>query len=216
MLFLTRVAQSRVALITAVSLLVSQNAGVVFAQNPATPATTAKPAAAKPAATASPASTRPIDGGWPRSYTTNSGAALVLYQPQVATWDQQKLMTAYAAASYTPAGAPKPALGTFQIEADTNVSVSERLVDFSKYRINEANFPTLPKEQLRTVIADVAASVPPQERVLALDRVLAAIDKSQIIPKNVEGVKADPPPIFFSDKPAILVNIDGDPLWSPI
>ena len=193
MLFLTRVAQSRVALITAVSLLVSQNAGVVFAQNPATPATTAKPTAAKPAsasaatptqaakpaaAAASPAVPRPIDGGWPRSYTTSSGAALVLYQPQVATWDQQKLMTAYAAASYTPAGAPKPALGTFQIEADTNVSVAERLVDFSKYRINEANFPTLPKEQLRIVIADVAASVPAQERVLALDRVFVVIDKS--------------------------------------
>jgi hypothetical protein len=70
--------------------------------------------------------------------------------------------------------------------------------------INEANLPTLPKEQLRTVIADVAASVPAQERVLALDRVLTAIDKSQIVPKNVEGVKADPPPIFFSDRPAIL------------
>ena len=45
---------------------------------------------------------------------------------------------------------------------------------------------------------------------------LAAIDKSQIIPKNVEGVKADPPPIFSSQTPAILVNIDGDPIWSPI
>ncbi|MCX6550923.1 MAG: hypothetical protein NTY02_07945 [Acidobacteria bacterium] len=211
MQLLTRVAQGRIALITAVSLLVSQNAGLVFAQAPAKPAATAKPAAATAATTPGV-----IDGGWPRSYTTNSGAALVLYQPQIATWDKQKLMTAYAAASYTPAGAAKPALGTFQIEADTAVSVAERLVDFSKYRINEANFPSLPKEQLRTVVADVTTAVPAKERVIALDRVLAAIDKSQIIPKNVEGVKADPPPIFFSDKPAILVNIDGDPIWSPI
>ena len=52
--------------------------------------------------------------------------------------------------------------------------------------------------------------------MIALDRVLANIDKSQIIPKNVEGVKADPPPIFFSKTPAVLVNIDGDPIWSPI
>ena len=136
--------------------------------------------------------------------------------PQVASWDRQKLMTAYAAASYTPAGATKAALGTLQIEADTDVSVHERLVSFSKYRILEANFPTLPKEQLRTVIAEVGAAVPAQERVIGLDRVLAAIDKSQIIPKNVDGVKADPPPIFFSQTPAILVNIDGDPIWSPI
>ena len=58
--------------------------------------------------------------------------------------------------------------------------------------------------------------MPDDERVIALDRVLANIDKSQIIPKNVEGVKADPPPIFFSTTPAVLVNLDGDPIWSPI
>ena len=140
----------------------------------------------------------------------------MLYQPQVSEWKNQKVMTAYAAASYTPPGASKPALGTLQIEADTAVSESERLVDFSKYRIIEANFSTLPKEQLRTVVAEVTTSLPPHERVIALDRVLAAVDKSQIIPKNVEGVKADPPPIFSSQTPAILVNIDGDPIWSPI
>jgi hypothetical protein len=216
MTFLTRVARSRIAVITAVSLLVSQDAGLVLARTPATPAQAAKPAAAKSAAAASSAAPRPVDGGWPRAYTTNSGAALVLYQPQVASWANQTLMTAYAAASYTPAGASKPELGTFHLEADTVVSVSERLVDFSKYRINEVNFPTLPKEQLRTVIADVTTAVPAQERVIGLDRVLAAIDKSQVIPKNVEGVKADPPPIFFSQKAAILVNIDSDPIWSPI
>ena len=32
----------------------------------------------------------------------------------------------------------------------------------------------------------------------------------------MEGVKADPPPIFFSKTPAALVNIDGDPIWAPI
>ena len=29
-------------------------------------------------------------------------------------------------------------------------------------------------------------------------------------------MKADPPPIFFSKTPAVLVNVDGDPIWSPI
>jgi hypothetical protein len=213
--------RARIALVTAVALL-AQPLTPVMGQTAAAQSTAQKPApatlasAAAKSAAVSPATARPVDGGWPRAYTTSSGAALVLYQPQVADWKDQKLLTAYAAASYTPAGAAKPALGTFQIEADTAVSVAERLVDFSKYRIVEANFSTLPKEQIRSVTAEVAAAVPPQERVIALDRVLAAIDKSQIIPRNVEGVKADPPPIFFSQTPGILVNIDGDPIWSPI
>ena len=41
-------------------------------------------------------------------------------------------------------------------------------------------------------------------------RVLANIDKSQVIPKNVEGIKADPPTIFFSKAPAVIMNIDGE------
>ena len=32
----------------------------------------------------------------------------------------------------------------------------------------------------------------------------------------MEGLKSDPPTIFLSRKPAILLSIDGDPIWSPI
>ena len=51
--------------------------------------------------------------------------------------------------------------------------------------------------------------------MIALDRVLANLDKSQIVPKNLEGIKADPPSIFFSKTPAVIVNLDGEPIWSP-
>ena len=83
-------------------------------------------------------------------------------------------------------------------------------------RIVEANFPTLSKDQVREVAATIEKVIPDDERVIALDRVLANIDKSQIVPKNVEGIKADPPTIFFSTTPAVIVNLDGEPIWSPI
>jgi hypothetical protein len=125
-------------------------------------------------------------------------------------------MVAYAAASYVAAGAEKPALGSLKVEADTQLAMSERLVKFSDLKVTESNFPTLPKEQVREVVAEVVKAIPDDDRVIALDRVLAAIDKSQIMPRNVEGVKADPPTIFYSETPAVLVNVDGDPIWSPI
>ena len=71
-------------------------------------------------------------------------------------------------------------------------------------------------EQVREVVDEIVKAIPTEERVIALDRVLAYVDKSQITPKNVEGVKADPPVIFFSKTSAVLVNIDGEPIWSPI
>jgi hypothetical protein len=69
---------------------------------------------------------------------------------------------------------------------------------------------------MREVVDEIGRAIPDDDRVLGLDRVLASVDRSQIIPKETPGVKADPPTIFFSKGPAALVNIDGDPIWSPI
>ena len=215
--------KARVAVLTIISLLAPSAGPIVAAQAPAAkpPATqtpTAKPTTAKPSTAPGAATTAPAppDGGWPRNYTTPSGAALVIYQPQLASWADQKHATLYAAVSYTAKGAKAPALGTIKMESETSVAVDERLVSFSDFKIADPNFPTLERDAVKGVVSEITTSVPLDERVIALDRVLANMDTSQIIPKNVEGLKADPPTIFFSQTPAVLVNIDGDPIWSPI
>ena len=102
-------------------------------------------------------------------------------------------------------------------EADTRVSVDERLVDFSSFRILSVELSSARrKRRSAAIVAAIKASMPHRERVLALDRVLAYVDASRIRPKNDDGVKADPPVVFFSTRPALLVNLDGDPVWSPI
>ena len=158
----------------------------------------------------------PVDGGWPRSFTTPSGGEITLFAPQVASWDNQELIVAFCAVSYLPKGETKSALGTIKFDAATQVSVEERLVNLTNLQIVESNFQTLSKEQTREVIAELVASFPDTSRMIALDRVLAAIDVSQIMPKNLEGVKADPPPIYFGKRPAVMVIFDGNPIWSPI
>jgi hypothetical protein len=140
----------------------------------------------------------------------------VLYEPQVATWENQKHMVALAAASYLPAGKQKPELGTLKIEADTEVALNERLVKFSVLKITETNFQTLPKEQTQEIITEIDKTIPAEDRFIALDRVITQVDKSKIVPKNVPGIKGDPPKIFMSQSPAILLNVDGEPIWSPI
>ena len=141
----------RVATVVIVSLFTTPLAPLVVAQAP----TTAKPApaTAKPAAaTAKPAAPAPADGGWPRSYATAGGAALVVYQPQISSWVDQKRIVAYAAVAYSKKGMEKSALGTIKLESNTSVAVDQRLVSFSEFAITESNFPTLPREQLQTVL----------------------------------------------------------------
>jgi hypothetical protein len=183
--------------------------GVVRAAQ-TSPTTSTKAPVVKTSATA------PVDGGWPREYGTASGGRLVIYEPQVESWPDQQHIVLYAAVASIGNGAQKPTLGTIKVEADTKVSVDDRLVNFSAFTITSSNFPTLGREEVGKLIADIHAAVPLNERVIALDRVMAAVDTSQIKPKNIEGVKADPPIVFFSQTPAVLVNLDGEPIWSPI
>ena len=107
-------------------------------------------------------------------------------------------MVAFAAVSYAEKGEKKPALGTIKFEADTSVSLERRLVRFSILKITEANFQTLSKEQTREIISELEKNIPEEDRIIALDRVLAQVDKSQIIPKNIDGLKSDPPANLFS------------------
>jgi hypothetical protein len=193
--------QKATAIVSLAALVVASIPHAVWAQS-------------SPGAAAPPDPT--VDGGWPRAYVTSTGAEMLIHQPQVASWDGRALMVAYAAVAYQPQKTAKPTLGTVRIEASTVVSMEERLVKFSPLRITEANFGSLPKEQVQDILAAIDRGIPDNERIIALDRVLASIDRSQIMPRNVEGVKSDPPAIFYSTRPAVLVGFDGEPVWSPI
>src|SRR5262245_60909151 len=85
------------------------------------------PAPARPA-TAARKVTQFVEKSWPRSFATTSGASVVMHQPQIATWDDQKHLVGYAAISYLAGGeTEKPALGTVNMETDTQVSTTERM-----------------------------------------------------------------------------------------
>src|SRR5215470_16955356 len=101
-----------------------------------------------------------VEKTWPRSYTAPSGAKIVIYQPQAASWDDQKRLVGYAAVSYQPAGQEKHSMGSLKIEANTSVSLQERLVKFSVIKITEANFPSLSKEQTRDIVSEIEKTIP--------------------------------------------------------
>jgi hypothetical protein len=149
-------------------------------------------------------------------YNLPSQGSILLYQPQIASWQNQKHVVAFSAVSVREKTGDKPALGTIRVEADTKVALEDRLVNVQPLRIVEANFQTLPKERVREITDTIEKAIPDDDRVIALDRILANLDKSAIVPRNVEGVKADPPNIFFSKTAAVIVNLDGEPIWSPI
>ena len=196
----------RVAVVLAATLAFPSNPLLWAQAKPAAPA-------AKPAASATPPPGTNADTGWPRTVTLASGTA-VWYQPQVESWTNQKQIVAWSAVSYQPTGAKEPALGTIKIEGPTRVAIDDRVVSLD-LKVTEYNFKTLAPNLVKSLVTDVHA-LPPHERVLDLDRLLAYVSKSPLNVKGADGIKADPPIVFSAAAPAILINLDGDPIWSPI
>ena len=152
---------------------------------------------------------------WPREYANEAGARLVMYQPQVLEWPKTERLAARVAVAFSPPGAESPELGTFEIEADTQVDLDTRLVRISNVEIVKQRFPTLDEEVSGKLGAKLVELMPTDELIVALDRVLASLERAEAQLAPVE-TKTTPPAIFVSQEKAVLVMFDGKPLWAPI
>lgn len=162
--------------------------------------------------------TATVNTNYPRTFDLSTGGTVTLFEPQIESWQDQSKMVAWSALSYVTASGAKPAIGSIKITAETDVSADHRLVKFTKFKIDEINISSISREETYKISSALQAEIPESDRTLALDKVLAAVSKSQLNIENVANpnVKVDPPKILFSTSPAILIGFDGDPIWSPI
>ena len=149
------------------------------------------------------------DPGWPRQKSNSSGT-LVYYQPQFAKWDNYRNLTFSMAFSLTPLGA-KAVVGVADIHAMTVVDVDARTVLISDLVITNTHFPSLDAGTAASMGQLVKSFLPAGSAVsLSLDRLVATVEKPATAP--TVQVRNDPPQIFVSNRPAILVQSDGKPI----
>ncbi|HJW15271.1 MAG TPA: hypothetical protein VJ776_11265, partial [Thermoanaerobaculia bacterium] len=168
------------------------------------------------AATPAPARTpsAPTDDGWPRQFSSG-GAALNVYQPQLDSWDGLRLQ-AHAAVSVRPQGAGSSTFGVIWISARTGVDKENRLVDLEDIELPKASFPSAPGSE-GAYLDMFRREMPRRASAIALDRLEASLAileerrKAQALP-----LRNDPPRILFSRVPAILIAVDGAPVYRAI
>jgi hypothetical protein len=155
------------------------------------------------------------DPGWPRSISKN-GAKLIYYQPQVDEWKNQKELRARTAVSLTPAGG-KQAIGVVSLEMQTQVDPENHTVFLNNLQVTKTYFPDLDPTQASQMDQLVRTLFSPgMTATISLDRLVAAVDKSKLPPPQTVEVKNDPPPIFVSDGPAVLLLVEGQPVRAKV
>lgn len=151
------------------------------------------------------------DPGWPRQIV-KQGSTLIYYQPQVDDWKNFTDLDWRMAFSLTPAGG-KEVVGVVELQAHTEVDNDKKMVVITHLKILRTNFPSL--EPVRAAQMDqLLRTFLPTSVSISLHRLVACVPK----PDSVPGVpvKNDPPAIFVSYAPAILLALDGDPVLADV
>ena len=151
------------------------------------------------------------DPGWPRERVQN-GNRLVMYQPQVDDWRNYKDLDYRMAISLTPAGG-KAVVGVVEMHGQTVIDQDSKMVLISNLKIERTSFPSLEPAQAAKM-DQLTSTFLPQTVTISLERLVACVPK----PENMQGIelKNDPPAIFISYQPAILLDIDGQPVRAAI
>lgn len=152
----------------------------------------------------------PPDPGWPRQRTNEQGR-LIYYQPQVDDWKDYKELKFRMAFTLAPKG-EKQVVGIMVLQAQTDVNVDDHSVLLSNFKFTEVTLPSVAAEKKEAVGQLVRSFLPPGHTVvMSLDRLVATVEKSQAAPVAV-NVQNDPPIVFVSTTPAVLLQVDGEPV----
>ncbi|OYY80766.1 MAG: hypothetical protein B7Y61_15130, partial [Rhizobiales bacterium 35-66-30] len=150
---------------------------------------------------------------WPRDFDVGD-SRLELYQPQINSWDGNKIGGRAAVAIGPKDGAPTYGFADFT--AITTVDKAEGLVHLDTIAITKVEVPTAP-EKAASISEALTKRLPPNGITVALDRLQASYAVNQkIAALKTQPVENTPPHIVFTDTLTVLVLISGDPDLKPV
>jgi hypothetical protein len=170
--------------------------------------------AAPPAATS-----RADQASWPRQFTVD-GTQLSLYRPELESWSGNQLQARAVVAVKTGTATDsagkavdRNSYGVVWLKARTDTDKQGRLVTLNNVSVTKTSFPAATDRQaqyqglLQSAMQGKAVSVSLDQLESAL-----AVAGSKQATAQVQ-VNNTPPEIIFSFTPAVLVPIDGEPVW---
>lgn len=159
--------------------------------------------------------TEPDKPSWPRVFTTDGGATLTLYQPQITDWNDFTQLDALIATELKAKADAKPVYGVIGVSGKTLADDDSDDVVITDVKTTQIDFSTLGRMELTDLAVEVGKIMPTGPITVSQDRLTASLADYKRL-ANVEGIKSDPPKIIVSTDPGILVQTDGKEVVSPV
>jgi hypothetical protein len=156
----------------------------------------------------------PASSPWPVQVTDN-GRTFLIYQPQVDKWENNRL-EGRSAVSVRNDASGQQNFGVVYFSARTELDQGSRTVTVRDAVVSKADFPAVAggvDEYLSVLRPQFAA----QSWRVAQDRLQSDMEIDRLAQQSAkQPLKNDPPRILYSERPAVLVPIDGNPVLRPV
>ncbi len=151
---------------------------------------------------------------WPREFT-HEGYLVVVYQPQLETFEGDNL-TGRTAVSVVPPGQSEPVFGAVWFDAIVETDREERTVEIGDVTIPRVRFPDASEEQTQALADVLSEQATAWEAVASLDHILTSLEMVERERAVSDDINTEPPDIRVTYVPSILVTLDGEPVLHDI
>ncbi|HBC87395.1 MAG TPA: hypothetical protein DCZ94_10605 [Lentisphaeria bacterium] len=150
---------------------------------------------------------------WPRAFE-EGGNTVVLFQPQIDSWKDNLKIQFRVALAVSQKGSEILNYGVMAVQADTFVDREARTVLISNMEF-AVRFPGM-ADAKADVFKKLVKDLVPKMKCLdvPLENLLSKMPENSKVPEV--KLNLEPPPIFYSEEPAILVTFIGQPIFKDV
>jgi hypothetical protein len=157
------------------------------------------------------ASAQEAQQDWPKSINSDDGTVIKIYQPQPESFSDNVLKSRWAISVLQP-GKADPIFGTFWSVANVETDRDNRRVIIQSAKVPNVKFPGQQDDDFNnTLKTTLETQLPQAAGDLSLDELLSSLDQNLEQKKLSKDLNTAAPRIVYSNKPALLVMIDGQP-----
>ncbi len=155
------------------------------------------------------------DISWPQEITSDGGAVVTIYQPQVEVFTGNDLEARAAVSVKSPSSDNVPVFGAVWITAKLDTNRDTRTAEIRDIDVSDVRFSDSTDEAREALAKLIETSIDGATLTISVDQLLADLDA-----ESAGAVEADlkhaPPIIMLSKEPALLVSVDGEPVFQEI
>lgn len=149
---------------------------------------------------------------WPQEIVGENGAVVVIYQPQVETFSGNDFEARAAVSVKTPSAGDVPLFGAVWIKAKLDANRDTRTAVLRHIEISDVRFADASDDQKDALAGLIEAELENTTLNITVDELLADLDLDTSGMPQAD-LQHTPPKIQLSTEPAMLVSIDGDPVF---